>query len=101
MVDLVTGDTGSKLTVNCKDKTGSIISLTGSTVKLYWLDVNGSLVSRNMTIENAANGIVSYIFAANEIFAPKMIFEVEITDASGKIVTCLDKITLTVREQIG
>lgn len=101
MVDLVTGDTGSKLTVNCKNKAGDAIVLTGSTVRLYWMDVAGNLVTRVMAIDNALTGVVSYIFAATEIFAPKMIFEVEITDSSGKIVTCLDKITLTSREQIG
>lgn len=101
MVDLVTGDTGSKLTVNCKDKAGAAIVLTGSTVKLYWMNEAGTLVSRVMAIDDALTGVVSYIFAATEIFAPKMVFEVEIMDSSGKIVTCLDKITLITREQIG
>lgn len=101
MTDLVTGDTGSKLKVTCNDSEGAVINLTGATVELHWEDANGALASRNMTIENHAAGIASYTFAVGEIFSPKMVFEVEITDTGGKIITCTEKIELTVREQIG
>lgn len=100
MVDLVTGDTGSKLRATCSDSNG-VIDLTGATVELHWEGEDGSLVNRAMTIEDHVAGIVSYTFAAGEIFTPKMTFEIEITDSGGAIVTSTDKITLTVREQIG
>lgn len=102
MVDLVTGDTGSILTVTCNDSAaGTAINLTGATVKVRWEDATGVLVLKTMTIENASGGIASYQFASGEIFAPKMKFEIEITDAGGKIVTNLALIELTVREQLG
>ena len=101
MVDLVTGDTGSKLVTTCKDGSGAAIDLTGATVMLHWEGEDGVLETRTMQIENLLGGVATYTFAAGEIFAPKMVFEVQITDSGGKITTCVDKITLTVREQIG
>ena len=101
MTDLVTGDTGSKLIATCADSDGAIINLTGATVELHWEGEDGVVVSEVMTIDDAAGGIASYTFGAGEIFAPKMVFEVEITDSGGKIITCVDKIELIVREQIG
>jgi hypothetical protein len=101
MSDLVTGDTASSLSITCKDSAGQPIDLTGCTVKLHWLDENGVLKNPDMTISNAVNGIVTYQFGANEIFAPKMVFEVQITNSSGKILTSSNTFTLTVREQIG
>ena len=102
MVDLVTGDTGSVLSVTCKDSaTGVVIDLTGATVKLRWEDAAGTIVSKTMTVTTPATGIATYQFATTEIFAPKMKFEVEITDSGGKIVSNLALIELTVREQLG
>ena len=101
MADLVTGDTGSKLVINCKDGSGVAINLTGASVRLIWEGADGVIKSKTMTIDNAVNGVVSYTFLAGEIFATKMVLEIEITDSGGKIVTCTDKIELTVREQIG
>jgi|WetSurMetagenome_2_1015567.scaffolds.fasta_scaffold1261689_2 hypothetical protein len=101
MTDLVTGDTGSTLTATCTDSDGVVIDLTGATVELHWEGDDGVVVSEVMTIDDAAGGIASYTFGAGEIFAPKMVFEVEITDSGGKIITCVDKIELIVREQIG
>ena len=102
MVDLVTGDTGSILRATCKDnEAGTVIDLNGATVKLRWESAIGTIILKTMTIESAANGIVTYQFLTGEIFAPKMKFEIEITDASTKIITSLSLIELTVREQLG
>lgn len=98
--DLVTGDTGSRLVVTCKDKDGTAIDLTGATVRLQWEGENGVAVIQTMTINDAANGVASYQFAAGQIFAPRMVFEVEITDPLGNVVTSTEVITLTVREEI-
>ena len=101
MTDLVTGDTGSKLVISCKDSSTQAIDLTGSTVRLIWEGEDGTLKTPTMDIVDAALGVVSYQFAAGEIFAPKMVFEVEVTDSAGQIVTCVDKFQLIVREQLG
>lgn len=100
--DFVTGDTGSRLQVTCKDSaTGNAMSVAGATVRLRWEDANGDIATRTMTISDAAAGVVYYQFAANELIAPKMRFEVEVTDVSNNVVTGLDLIEVTVREQMG
>lgn len=101
MSDLVTGDSGSTLQVTCKDSSNQPINLTGCTVNLHWIGDDGVLNNPAMTIVDATNGIVSYQFDASEIFAPKMVFEVQITNASSKILTSSNTFELMVREQIG
>lgn len=99
---LVTGDTGSILRVTCKDNsTGAAINLTGATVKAQWKDSVQALVSRVMTITSAPGGIAEYQFAAGEIISPIMRIEIEVIDATGKIVTSLNPIEISVRSQIG
>lgn len=98
MADFVAGDTGSKLEVTCqKNSDGSVINLTGSTVTLQWKDKAGVLVEKVMTITDAVNGIAEYQFAADELVAPLMHFQVKITDASGKVLHSLELIRETVR----
>lgn len=99
--DMVEGDTGTKLRITCTDKDGTAIDLTGATVKLQWRDSANVEVERSMTIEDAPDGIVYYVFAADEIFTPKMVVEVEITDASSKIVSSSSTLCLSVRSQLG
>lgn len=102
MTDLVTGDTGSILSLTITDKTtGSAVNLTGATVRVHWRDAAGALVTGVATITNAAGGLAEYQFTSGQIFAPLMVFEVEVTDSAGKITTGVDTITKTVREQIG
>jgi len=101
MTDMVTGDTGSKLVVTCNDNdTSSVIDLTGASVVLRW-EGDTQVESRAMTITDAANGVAEYKFAAGEIIAPKMRFEVEITAGNGDIITNTALIELVVREQLG
>lgn len=97
--DFVSGDTGSVLTVNIKDSvTQAAVSIQGSTVTLKWEDASGAVVSRVMTIVDAAAGKAKYKFAASELFAPKMRLEVEVVDSEGNKVTGLQLIEVLVRE---
>lgn len=99
--DLVTGDTGSILSVSVKDsETALAKDLTACSVIFRWEGVSG-IVSRAATITDAVNGVAQYQFAAGEIIAPRMKIEVEITDSAGKIVTGTELISLTVREELG
>ena len=98
-MSFVSGDTGSKLEVTCKDDdTGVVINLTGSTVKLKWDDAAGVLQTKTMTITDAVNGIVEYQFLANELFPRQMKFEVEITDSGSKVLHSIELIRENVRE---
>ena len=97
-MSFVSGDTGSKLEVTCKDDdTGVVIDLTGSTVKLKWLDAAGALQTKTMTITDAVNGVVDYQFLATELISTQMKFEVEITDSGGKVLHSIELIREDVR----
>jgi len=102
MGDFVTGDTGTILRTTCIDNdTGEVIILTGATIVVRWEDETGTIVTKPMTINDAANGIVQYQFLAGELIAPRMKFEIEITDVSGNIISNLELIELTGREELG
>ena len=98
----VSGDTGSELEVTCKDDdSGVVIDLTGSTVKLKWLDKDAALQTKTMSIVGAAtDGVAKYKFLANELFAKQMKFEVEITDAGGFVLHNLELIRESVRKAL-
>lgn len=100
MTDLVTGDTGSVLELTITDKTtGAAIDLTGATVRVKWRDADGTLVTATATVTSAAGGLAEYQFTTGQIYAPEMVFEVEVTDSLGDVTTGVDTITKTVREQ--
>lgn len=99
-MDFVSNDTASVLRVTCVDANSNPISLSGSTANLHWRDETGQPVDQAMTIEDAANGICKYQFATGELFAPGMSFEVEITDGTGKKLTNVDLIAVTVRKEL-
>lgn len=100
-MSFVSGDTGSKLEVTCRDdETGDIIVLTGATVKLKWLDAAAALQTKTMTITDDVNGIVEYVFLADELIAPQMKFEVEITDSSDKVLRIIELLRESVREAL-
>lgn len=101
MVELVVADTGSKLQVTCSDNdTLSVINLTGATVTLRWVDANGVLQTKTMTVTNAVGGVAEYLFLAGEIAYPKMKFEVIITDSGGKTITNLELIEVATRNRL-
>src|SRR5512145_3222151 len=96
----VAGDTNSVLTVTCKRAdTGAPINLAGATVALKWRIDGGTLVSKSMTIVDAANGIVSYTFAAGELLEGLMRAEVEVT-VTGKVTTSVEPFVFTVRAKV-
>lgn len=99
--DFVSGDTGSKIQVTCKDNDlGTAINLTGATVTISWENASGTVVTKTMTITNAVSGIAEYQFLAGELLSGKMKFEIVITDAIGKIISNLSLIEVSVREQM-
>lgn len=99
MAAFVSGDTGSKLEVTCKDDdTGAVIDLTGSTVKLKWNNKAGILQTKTMTITDDVGGVAEYQFLTDELTAKQMKFEVEITDSGSNVLRNLEAIRETVRE---
>ncbi|SEN71006.1 protein of unknown function [Nitrosospira multiformis] len=101
MADFVAGDTASVLKVTCVDKSETPIDLTGCTANIRWKDEVGEVQTKAMTVLDAANGECTYQFGEDELFSPGMSFEVEVTDISGKKLSNVDLISVTVREQLG
>jgi len=90
LYQFVSGDTGSKLQVTCKNESDeSIIDITGSIVKLKWKDSGGVLITKTTTVTSATGGMAEYQFGSSELFAGTMAFEVEITDTSSNIISSL------------
>jgi hypothetical protein len=101
MYNFVEGDTGSAIQVKCIDTVSSApINLTGSTVKIRWVTKAKVTKLKNMIILDAPAGIVQYNFDVGELEPPSMSFDVVITDANTKIVTCKDIIQVTVRKHL-
>lgn len=98
--DLVAGDTGSKLRVTCIDAaTKAKLDLTGKTVKLIWArPSNGGAVVKTMSVVDAPNGVAEYQFAANEIEAPQMVFDVKVYNADATVLSSLNTLVEQVRE---
>ncbi len=102
-VELVTGDTGSVLVATCTDnETGAVINLTGAqALKLRWKKTDGTIAEVDMTPSaTPTDGVCSYQFLAGEIIAPKMKFEVEITDSAGFITSNLTLFEVQVRREM-
>jgi hypothetical protein len=68
---------------------------------MRWKDEVGEAQTKAMTVSDAAAGECTYQFGDGELFSPGMSFEVEITDISGKKLSNVDLISVTVREQLG
>lgn len=98
-VEFVAGDTGSKLIANCKNnEMKAVLDLTGATVKVKYRISGGALQTKSMSILSpATNGKAEYLFLAGELTSGYMQGEIEITDASGKVITSLDPFVLEVR----
>lgn len=101
MADFVAKDTASTLRVTCVDDSDAAVDLSGCTVSIRWKDEIGTVQTQAMTVSDATAGICTYQFGTDELFAPGMSFEVEITDSSGKKLSNVDLISVTVREQLG
>lgn len=101
MADLVADDTGCTLVYDCLDnETGAAIPLDGIDVSLRWTDPDGLVQERAMAVTSASGGRAEYTFAAGELFAPEMRFEVRLTDSGGLETTSLDLETLAVRARL-
>lgn len=99
--EFVSGDTASSLKITCKDNdTEEVIDLTGSTVRLKWVDKTQALISRVMTVATPTNGIAIYQFLADELAVGTMKFEAEITESSGKVMRNLKLINVPVRKSL-
>lgn len=111
MAEIVSEDTGAKLTVNLIDPASTPINLAGCTVQ-YIFDVdNGGLLAKrtvSMTIVDAPTGKVEYQFVSSDL--PRQTVkgrttsiqrgEVRITDGAGKTRTSVELITLIVRNRL-
>jgi hypothetical protein len=99
-MDFVSNDTASVLRVTCVDANEERINLSGASANLHWKDETGQAIDKEMTIEDAANGVCTYQFGEGELFSPGMSFEVEITDVDSKKLTNVDLIAVTVRKAL-
>lgn len=101
MYNFVEGDTGSAIQVKCLDTVSSApIDLTDSTVKIRWVTKAKVTKLKDMIILDEIAGIVQYNFGVGELEPPSMSFDVIITGADSKIVTCKDIIQVTVRKHL-
>jgi BppU N-terminal domain len=100
-VDLVAGDSGSKLVVTCKDKDSkAAINLTGATVRVKFRVNDGSLITQVMAISNPTGGVAEYLFLSSELPAGTIKGEVEITDSNNRVLTQVEPFSLYVRPKV-
>jgi hypothetical protein len=97
--DFIEGNDAGKLVITCRDQSGAILDLTTQTARVKWRN-SGGVVVREMTKEDAAWGVVSYRFATDELVAPKMSLEIELSDAVGKTISSSELIQITVRKAL-
>lgn len=97
--DFVEADTGSKLTVYCKDQDGNTLNLTGYTaVRIFWKCGGRPVRCAEMTVSDATSGIAYYQFADRNDLAPgTMTVDIETEDGSHNVKTSLDPLTYSVR----
>jgi hypothetical protein len=101
MTDFVEGDTGSAIEFTCVDSNNfEAIDLTDYTATLQWRK-NKILQSKLMQKMDNINGIVRYIFVANELTSGTMSFDVVLTNTlTSQTLTCKDLIRLDVRKRV-
>ena len=97
-VDMMAGDTGTTLTITIYENgTTTPYNLTGCTVSLQWLNQQNVLVSQNMTIVNAVQGICSYTFATTDTFPGTMTFQAVVTNTTtGQYLTTSQRFLMNV-----
>jgi hypothetical protein len=98
--DTVEEDARISYQVTCVDAAGTPIDLTGGSAVLRWKHLNDAAVEQAMTIDDAANGIVSYEFQAGELLSPAMELEVTVTLPTGVIMTSTELMRLAVRARL-
>lgn len=102
--EFVSGDTGSKLRVTCRNDSppNDPVDLTAAAVKLRWRNqANTATVEADMTGLNGAafdaSGIAEYTFTANQLYSPQMAFEIRITKGT-LVVRSLELLVEDVRQ---
>lgn len=104
--EVVAGDTGTILKVVIKnDQDKVVVNLTGCTVRLKYRIDGGSLVTKTMTVTDAAKGEAQYKFVASELTAAAagkstLRGEVEVMDGGGEVVTQLVPMNLLIRAKV-
>lgn len=100
MADLVEGNaTLLRLTlVSESDRTPR--DLTSGSANLIWSIDGGTATTSSMTLEDPANGIVSYRFTPTQLVPGRMRADVESTDATGNVVRATDILSLLIRRKV-
>ena len=98
---LVKNDTGRKVEFTLLDN-GTAVDLTGATVKLHYRISGGTVKTATMTVTDAVNGVAEYQFGTGDLDAAGGFdYEVEVTDAGGKIATFVEQgDKITVRDEL-
>jgi len=89
-----------KLSVVCTDSAGIAIDLSTATVSLRWRLKDGTIINKDMSVEDAAAGVAIYLFQAGELVPPTVEYEITVTKADGAIITSLDTQILGIRARL-
>jgi len=93
------------------DDTGTVVNLTGCTVKFFFRNDNSHIVVNlahaTMTLTDAANGIVKYVWDNHAPLAPfdlatagEYTAEIEVTFPDGTVETVRDTFAYHVRQEV-
>jgi hypothetical protein len=93
------GDYRAAIKASLKDASGQPVNLANCIAKFLMADLRGKVkVSRDAIIQDAVNGIVWFIFEANEVDeAGTFLGEFEVTYADGRVETFPNEGYMTVR----
>lgn len=83
------GDYRAAIKASLKDASGQAVNLTNCNVKFLMADLRGKVkINRNALIQDAINGIMWFVFEANEVDeAGAFRGEFEVTYADGRVET--------------
>lgn len=100
MADLVEGnETLLRLTL-IQTSTRQPRDLTGGSADLIWSIDGGTATTSSMTLEDPANGVVSYRFTATQLVPGRMRADVRSEDAAGNAVIATDILAFLIRRKI-
>lgn len=101
-VEFVAGDTGSVLEVAfTRASDGSAFDLTGCTIAVKWRIAGGSLVTKAMSaVSPLSGGLARYQFTTNDLVQGKMVFEFEVTDGTGAVISSQVVMTTLIRGKV-
>jgi len=74
--------------------------VSSGSANLIWSIDGGTATTSSMTLEDAANGIVSYRFNNTQLVPGRMRADVESTDAAGNTVRATDILSLLIRRKV-